>query len=159
MKQELNYRDYTDCSFVSYLGIVGICDIKPDFKDFLIYAENCVGFTNLDDIKLDRDGCIIFLKPDYIMVFAECILNKLTHKIILVSTGSDYIIPSDVPLTESWKKILMSDKIIKWYTTNCGLKFPKLVPIPLGVPYHKFRDPKIQEEELQRCYKNIETIK
>ena len=161
MNQELNYKDYkvyTDCSFISYLGIVGICDIKPDFKDFLIYAENCVGFTNLDDIKLDKDGCIIFLKPDYIMVFAECILNKLTHKIILVSTGSDYIIPSDVPLTESWKKILMSDKIIKWYTTNCGLKFPKLVPIPLGVPYDKFRDPKIQEEELQSVSKIMKPL-
>ena len=158
MNIQHSYKEYRDCSFISYLGIVSICDVKPNIEDFINYAENCVGFTKLDDLKLDKDGCVIFVKPDYIMIFAECILPKLTHKVILVSTGSDYIIPSDIPNTESWKKILTSDKIIKWYTTNCGLQFPKIVPIPLGVPYNKYTNPIEQEKELQSVAKILKPI-
>lgn len=154
-----DYEDYKNLQFISVYGIISICDIKPDFEDFINYAKNnCIGFTKLDHVKFDKDGYIVFLKPDYIMVFAECILPKLTHKIILVSTSSDYIIPSDIPNTESWKKILTSDKIIKWYTTNCGLQFPKLVPIPLGVPYHINTNPCLQENELIHVSKMLKPL-
>ena len=156
---DITYQNFTDCSYVSVLGFVGICDIKPELKTFLLYQHNAPGFVSYENIVIEKDETIVFLKPDYVCLFAEFFLDKLKHKISLVSTSSDYIIPLDVPNTKSWRKISESDKIIKWYTTNCGLNFSKLVPIPIGLPYNLKKDPCMQEKEFEDVKKTLRPLR
>lgn len=83
-----------------------------------------------EDVK---DNDIIFVKTDYIFHghFQNTFLQKINKKFILLSGGSSYHIGSNGD--QSYKKILDSEHLIKWFCTNSpNLEHEKIVPLPIG---------------------------
>ena len=67
------------------------------------------------------------------------ILDNIKYSIILVTGDSDKTVPYSLRDT-TFKKIINSNKIIRWYSQNCALVHPKLSQIPIGLDYHTMID-------------------
>lgn len=133
-----NAEGYTNGSeetvkYVSSRGILHSCDVIP------IDITSSTTKVTIDYSKI-KEGSVVYIHGSAIPEFSRN-LNKLQHKIILVSGDSDESIPDMVFDTDDdFKKFIESDKIIHWYSQNCVGNHPKLSSIPIGLDYHSRGD-------------------
>jgi hypothetical protein len=144
--------------YVSSKGILQSCDIIP--TDITSSTKN----VTIDYSKI-RDGSVVYIHGSAIPEFSKN-LNKLQHKIILVSGDSDESIPDMVFDTKNdFKNFIESDKIIHWFSQNAIITHDKLTQIPIGLDYHTLANvsnhswgsqqpPSEQEEILMNLKKN-----
>ena len=78
-----------------------------------------------DKLELSKPE-IIFLKSNLLESF-EINLKYINSKFILISHNSD------LKIDKKYRKILNCPNLIKWYSSNCTIKHPKLRALPLGL--------------------------
>jgi len=81
----------------------------------------------------NKPNATIYVNSFNLDYFINNIHDKLENNYILVSGGDDHTIPYDI---KNYKKILSSNKCIKWFSQNCISIHPKLECIPIGLDYH-----------------------
>jgi len=136
--------------FISSRGILKSCDL---------YSSNPTSSIKKYDIDITkiRDNSLVYIPGSAVPSFAKD-LHKINAKFILVSGDCDESIPDMIFTNTEFLKFIESDKIICWFTQNCVLVHPKLIPIPVGLDYHtlakksmfwgKKQSPKTQEDVL-----------
>jgi len=85
------------------------------------------------DYQLYYENCKVFVKTDLLTEFYLKILSKINVNIILVTHNSD------INITDKFKEIVNSPKIIKWYGQNVNFKHNKLIPIPIGIANRRWK--------------------
>ena len=153
-----NSEGYTNGSeetvkYVSSRGILHSCDVIP--TDITSSTKK----VTIDYSKI-KEGSVVYIHGSAIPEFSKN-LNKLQHKIILVSGDSDESIPDMVFDTDDdFKNFIESDKIIHWFSQNATI-----TQIPIGLDYHTLANsskhswgsrqlPSEQEEILMNLKKN-----
>lgn len=86
----------------------------------------------------NKPNATIYVNSFNLDYFIKNIHDKLENNYILVSGGDDHTIPYDI---KNYKKILSSEKCIKWFSQNCISNHPKLECIPIGLDYHTLSYP------------------
>jgi hypothetical protein len=74
---------------------------------------------------------IIFLETCYLEEFISNLRN-IKKKFILITHNSDLSINS------SYKKLINSPYLVRWYCANCEIKHQKVIGIPLGIQNYKY---------------------
>jgi len=126
--------------YVSSRGILKSCDIKPHI------ITSSTNKVTIDYSKI-REGSVVYVHGSAIPMFS---LEKLPHRIILVSGDCDESIPTMVLSSGEFKNFIESEKIIHWFSQNAVIDHPKLTRIPIGMDYHSKENPSEQEATLIR---------
>ena len=128
--------DENDCKFSNYIcsrGIPNHCDV---------YINNISKMNELiyEDFV---SGIIIFLKIDFLHIFIEKYLPRITIPFIFVSGNSDYTLPDDFFKSENDFKSFIDNThlLIHWFAQNCIATHPKVSQIPIGMDYHTITQP------------------
>jgi len=148
------------CTYVGSRGIIKSCE---RYNKVLQSSTRNIDETIFQDLE---DYCVIHICSWLaISIFATKYAPKITKKIILVTNDSDFDAPifekpvgkGDEINKEGILEFLNSDYCVVWFTQNCTLKHPKVVPIPIGMDYHTFsfhQTPIVQESTLNRIKDN-----
>lgn len=91
-----------------------------------IYTLGC----SIDAIK-NNDK--VFVKTDHIRQFLSVFFGTSDKRIYLIIGESDYVLPYTFFTPEIFGNIVSDNRIIKWFITNCALKHPKIVLLPIGL--------------------------
>lgn len=76
---------------------------------------------------------IIFLETIYLDEFISNLRN-IKKKFILITHNSDLSINS------SYKKLINSPYLVRWYCVNCEIKHQKVIAIPLGIQNYRYHN-------------------
>lgn len=87
---------------------------------------------NWFDPKRVKKDDIVFVKTDYIYngYFQNILLDKIEEPFILITGISSYHVGSNGD--KSYRKIVESKNVIKWFCTNPPELDDKIIPIPIG---------------------------
>lgn len=121
----------SDCLFVSSIGLREICDIYPD------------GYTTIDDAihqvnQKEQTTVILYVRMDDLLEFVYKI-HLLEKPIVLVTGDNDQTIPMELIPSDVFDSFIHHDKIIHFFSQNCGIEHPKVTKIPIGMDYHTMR--------------------
>ena len=129
------------CNYVGSRGIVKSCERHNTILQSSTRVIDESIFQNLEDY------CVIHICSWLsISIFATKYAPKINKKIILVTNDSDFDAPifekpvgkGDEINKEGILGFLNSDYCVVWFTQNCTLNHPKVIPIPIGMDYHTF---------------------
>jgi hypothetical protein len=137
----MNDESEKNCLIVCSRGIVKMCERH---NNFLSSSTRQIDEEIFIDLK---DYTVVHLCSWLsISIFATKYAPNIKNKIILVTNDSDFDAPVfDKPVgkgdeinKEGILNFLNSDYCVVWFTQNCTLNHPKVVPIPIGMDYHTF---------------------
>ena len=116
-----------NCTYVGSIGIQKSCDIIVNN----LHALYTIDYTTI------KNNTIIYVKPDFFLLFKEIVKNQLKNKVILVSGDSDYTIPTDFFTSQrDFLEFIENKSIIHWFSQNCIIDHPKITKLPIGLDYH-----------------------
>lgn len=118
------------CEYVNSRGILLSCKIHTAVPLSSNPSIDKKLFTGLSD------GDSVYVCSDAIPNFISYILPTLNKRIVLVSGDGDYTFASP----ESYRAILESQYILKWFCQNSLIIHPKVIHLPIGTYYHSYFD-------------------
>jgi hypothetical protein len=120
-------HEYSNCLYICSRGIPMSCDI---------YLNSSLEIAAIADIIIPC-GTSIFVKIDFLILFANTVLNLPGNKIVLVTGNSDYTLPHDFFASyDHFSEFANNPRIIHWFAQNCLTSHPKITRIPIGLDYH-----------------------
>lgn len=84
------------------------------------------------EIKLIPENNRFFIHTDFVPLFQEKVLPKITYPFKIITHNGDN------PVREEFRSILDNPYLIRWYGMNTLISHPKLVTIPIGIANEKF---------------------
>lgn len=129
------------CKYIGSRGIIKSCERRNN----ILQSST----RNIDEHIFHEltDYCVIHICSWLaISIFATKYAPKISKKIILVTNDSDFDAPlfekpvgkGDEINKEGILAFLNSENCVVWFTQNCTLNHPKVIPIPIGMDYHTF---------------------
>jgi hypothetical protein len=137
----MNDESEKNCLIVCSRGIVKMCERHNKILNSSTRQIDEEIFTNLKDYTV-----VHLCSWLSISIFATKYAPNIKNKIILVTNDSDFDAPVfDKPVgkgdeinKEGILNFLNSEYCVVWFTQNCTLNHPKVIPIPIGMDYHTF---------------------
>ena len=134
-----NTEEY--CNYVGSRGIIKSCERH---NHILQSSTRNIDEHIFQDLE---DYCVIHINSWLaISIFATKYAPNITKKVIMVTNDSDFDAPifekpvgkGDEINKEGILDFLNSSNCVVWFTQNCTLNHPKVIPIPIGMDYHTF---------------------
>jgi hypothetical protein len=147
------HETITQCKYISILGFMNVFDTKRNYN---IFNNN----NNFNDIKNGKEGdtIYVFLDKNQFNIFLN-VLPSVTYKFILVVQEGDETFPNDLITPDQFLNLMNNPYLIKCYSSNCNYTdnyHPKLNLLPIGLNYHVFNNPWLQEQQLEMVKQNTE---
>lgn len=125
--------------YVNSRSILFACDIHPSNPKSSIADTAYLDGIKEKLVEFQRGGNhrnpSIYVPSDGLVYFAEYILEKLDVPFILVSGDSDLPINQNT-LGINLEKLLVNEKLIRWYAQNRNFNHAKLFSLPIGINIH-----------------------
>jgi hypothetical protein len=164
------------CEYVSSRGLLKSCE---RYNKVISSSTRNIDDSIFQDLQ---DYTVIHICSWLsISIFATKYAPTIDKKIILVTNDSDFDAPvfekpvgkGDEINKQGILDFLNSDYCVAWFTQNCTLEHPKVIPIPIGMDYHTFscysfpieqeqqlmeisRGAKSFHERIPKCYGNFQ---
>lgn len=127
------------CDYVSALGIKNTCDLQFLNREVLESSDFAFPTIHLKTI-------VVYVQADMLGLFCKKAHAELKRRIVLVSGDEDSTVPGDVFQSSCDLDLFLDNKnVVKWFAQNYSktitFSHPKIVHIPLGLPYNSFKEP------------------
>jgi hypothetical protein len=120
----------TECSVVSSKGL----------------RKSCIDYKTCHLSTL-RQNDLLYVASDFIYEFSKR-LPEISVSFVLVTGDSDYTIPFDLfPNQDTFHTFIENKKILKWFVQNCVYVHEKIILMPIGLDYHTFHEPPLEQEK------------